>query len=97
MGIPKGERANIVSIRDYPVGTANEYVKPGEVAIMDEKSAPLRVFQTRSGIQEVPTGRILPSEINPNLQRMEVEQIPFFSERDPYAARRLESNTEYLR
>lgn len=96
LGIPKGERNLTVSKRDYPVGTAQQYVRKGAIARMDDNSRYASEMFKKGDFEKVHSDETIriPDKFSPNGYQLHAKtrRNYYFSEADPYANNRLKGN-----
>ena len=100
-GIPKSERNQPeVSQRDYPVGTAQQYVRRGAIARMDDNARYANNMWKMGDFEKVGTGETIdiPDQFSPSgyTKREKVRRRYYFSEQDPYSKSKLIRNKEML-
>lgn len=100
-GVPKGVRNQPeVSQRDYPVGTAQQYVRRGAIAKMDDNARYSNEMWKMGDFERVGTGETIkvPDRYRPGGYEVREKRRRryYFSEQDPYSRNRLIGNRKTL-
>lgn len=101
-GTPKVERNQVVSQRDYPKGTAQQYIRIGSIARMDDNASYVRGFWRKGDYEKVFQGENdvvrIPDKYSPDgyYIKQKTKRNYFFSEGDPYSETRYRGNRKLL-
>lgn len=99
-GVPRGERNNVVSQRDYPVGTASRFIRKGEIAIMDDKARYPKGFWKLGDYEKIFSNETIqvPDKFSPTgyNTKSKSKRNFYFTEGDPVAEVRLNGNNKLI-